>query len=42
MVTSNVWFSCLGMEQWEFQVGLVVGIAAADQLWVARYILEVC
>ena len=25
--------------QWEFQVGPVEGIAAADQLWVARYIL---
>lgn len=25
--------------QWEFQIGPVVGIAAADQLWVARYIL---
>ena len=27
--------------QWEFQVGPVVGISAGDQLWVARYILEV-
>ncbi|XBH86285.1 hypothetical protein VPH35_073981 [Triticum aestivum] len=27
--------------QWEFQVGPSVGIAASDQLWVARYILEV-
>ena len=27
--------------QWEFQVGPTVGIAAADQVWVARYILEV-
>ncbi|KAF2570265.1 hypothetical protein F2Q70_00006023, partial [Brassica cretica] len=26
--------------QWEFQVGPTVGIAAADQVWVARYILE--
>ncbi|KAL5560454.1 hypothetical protein UlMin_036665 [Ulmus minor] len=26
--------------QWEFQVGPVTGIAAADQLWAARYILE--
>ncbi|CAA6664785.1 unnamed protein product [Spirodela intermedia] len=26
--------------QWEFQVGPAVGIAASDQLWVARYILE--
>ncbi|XP_077247100.1 glutamine synthetase nodule isozyme-like [Tasmannia lanceolata] len=26
--------------QWEFQVGPVVGISAADELWVARYILE--
>ncbi|XP_047315995.1 glutamine synthetase nodule isozyme-like isoform X2 [Impatiens glandulifera] len=26
--------------QWEFQVGPLVGIDAADQLWVARYILE--
>ena len=25
--------------QWEFQIGPVVGIAAADQLWIARYIL---
>lgn len=27
--------------QWEFQVGPVVGISAGDELWVARYILEV-
>ncbi|RZR83295.1 hypothetical protein BHM03_00009883 [Ensete ventricosum] len=27
--------------QWEFQVGPCVGISAGDQLWVARYILEV-
>lgn len=27
--------------QWEFQVGPSVGISAADELWVARYILEV-
>ncbi|KAJ7548305.1 hypothetical protein O6H91_07G006500 [Diphasiastrum complanatum] len=26
--------------QWEFQVGPVVGIAAGDQIWAARYILE--
>ncbi|KAI3747532.1 hypothetical protein L6452_10005 [Arctium lappa] len=26
--------------QWEFQVGPSIGIAAADELWVARYILE--
>ncbi|KAF9605271.1 hypothetical protein IFM89_015887 [Coptis chinensis] len=26
--------------QWEFQVGPVVGISAADELWVARYILQ--
>ncbi|WVY90827.1 hypothetical protein V8G54_036341 [Vigna mungo] len=26
--------------QWEFQVGPSVGISAADELWVARYILE--
>lgn len=26
--------------QWEYQVGPVEGIAAADQLWVSRYILE--
>ncbi|KAL1803613.1 hypothetical protein ACET3Z_032260 [Daucus carota] len=26
--------------QWEFQVGPAVGISAADQVWVARYILE--
>ncbi|KAL0342276.1 UNVERIFIED_CONTAM: Glutamine synthetase cytosolic isozyme 1 [Sesamum calycinum] len=26
--------------QWEFQVGPSVGISAADQVWVARYILE--
>ncbi|CAM0872062.1 unnamed protein product [Alopecurus aequalis] len=26
--------------QWEFQVGPSVGIDGADQLWVARYILE--
>jgi hypothetical protein len=28
------------MPQWEFQVGPSIGIAAADQLWAARYILE--
>ena len=27
--------------QWEFQVGPAVGVSAGDQLWVARYILEV-
>lgn len=27
--------------QWEFQVGPAVGISAGDELWVARYILEV-
>lgn len=27
--------------QWEFQVGPSVGISAGDELWVARYILEV-
>lgn len=27
--------------QWEFQVGPSVGISASDQVWVARYILEV-
>ncbi|KAI0523226.1 hypothetical protein KFK09_005620 [Dendrobium nobile] len=26
--------------QWEFQVGPAVGITVADQLWIARYILE--
>ncbi|GBG72739.1 hypothetical protein CBR_g12306 [Chara braunii] len=26
--------------QWEFQVGPAVGIAAGDELWVARYLLE--
>lgn len=26
--------------QWEFQVGPTVGIAAGDDLWMARYILE--
>lgn len=26
--------------QWEFQIGPVVGIAAADQVYVARYLLE--
>jgi len=26
--------------QWEFQIGPCVGIAAGDQLWVARYLLE--
>lgn len=27
--------------QWEFQISPTVGIGAGDQLWVARYILEV-
>ena len=27
--------------QWEFQVGPAVGISAGDELWIARYILEV-
>jgi len=26
--------------QWEFQIGIVEGIDAADQLWLARYLLE--
>lgn len=26
--------------QWEYQVGPVAGIAAGDQLWVSRYILQ--
>jgi glutamine synthetase len=26
--------------QWEFQVGPSVGISAADEIWIARYILE--
>lgn len=26
--------------QWEFQIGPTEGIAASDQLWIARYILE--
>ncbi|CAN1273467.1 Glutamine synthetase nodule isozyme [Linum perenne] len=26
--------------QWEFQIGPSVGISAADELWVARYILQ--
>jgi glutamine synthetase len=26
--------------QWEYQIGPCIGIVAADQLWVARYILE--
>ena len=26
--------------QWEYQIGPVIGIAAADQLWISRYILE--
>jgi hypothetical protein len=29
------------VQQWEFQVGPAIGISAADQLWGARYILEV-
>lgn len=27
--------------QWEFQVGPSIGISAGDELWIARYILEV-
>ena len=27
--------------QWEFQVGPSVGISAGDEVWCARYILEV-
>jgi glutamine synthetase len=27
--------------QWEFQVGPTVGVSAGDEIWVARYILEV-
>lgn len=27
--------------QWEFQVGPAVGISAGDEVWAARYILEV-
>lgn len=29
------------VKQWEFQVGPSVGISAGDEIWVARYILEV-
>ena len=29
------------LRQWEFQVGPSVGISAADEVWIARYILEV-
>ena len=32
---------CLSVWQWEFQVGPSVGISAGDEIWVARYILEV-
>jgi len=35
MANTLCWF------QWEFQVGPSVGISAGDQVWVARYILEV-
>ena len=26
--------------QWEYQIGPTEGIAAGDQLWVSRYILQ--
>lgn len=33
--------ACCKHLQWEFQVGPSVGISAGDELWIARYILEV-
>jgi len=36
-----IYFDFLYIMQWEFQVGPAVGISAGDELWVARYILEV-
>ena len=30
----------VGPSQWEYQIGPVEGIEAADQLWVSRYILQ--
>lgn len=36
-----LYFDILYVLQWEFQVGPAVGISAGDELWVARYILEV-
>lgn len=36
-----LWHCAQWFEQWEFQVGPAVGISAGDELWVARYILEV-
>lgn len=34
-------FDIFCLVQWEFQVGPSVGTSAGDELWVARYILEV-
>lgn len=34
---TNAEVSC---DQWEFQIGPCVGVNAADQLWVARFLLE--
>lgn len=30
----------VGPSQWEYQIGPVTGIAAADQLWISRYIMQ--
>lgn len=34
-------FCSVPFGQWEYQVGPTVGIAAGDQVWISRYILEV-
>lgn len=45
--SASVWtiiyllFALFDVMQWEFQVGPSVGIASGDELWAARYILEV-
>ncbi len=32
--------AAVGPSQWEYQIGPVEGIEAADQLWIARYIMQ--
>ena len=34
------WLDLTSIRQWEFQVGPCEGIAMADHLWVARFILH--
>jgi len=30
----------VGLNQWEYQIGILNGVAVADELWISRYILQ--